>query len=132
LEEAARQLEISRVVAYKRKRRGPLPYTKGSDGRLYIYLTTNGQTKSGAGKRAEGEVESSNQQQQLSWGSWGFYLLGFYVLWMPVVLQTQDIPTSLFTTSVVLRMVVISYGLGNIWIPTFGIALRCAAILVVL
>jgi hypothetical protein len=38
LEEAARQLGISKGAAYKRAQRGTLAKKKGADGRLYIYL----------------------------------------------------------------------------------------------
>jgi hypothetical protein len=38
LEEAARQLGISKGAAYKRAQRGTLAKKRGADGRLYIYL----------------------------------------------------------------------------------------------
>jgi len=38
LDQAAKKLRIKRESVYKRVQRGTLPYTKGSDGNVYVYL----------------------------------------------------------------------------------------------
>ena len=58
------------------------------------------------------------------------YLLGLYVLWMPLAREyTHDTVTALYSASIVPKTVVVSLGLSRIWIPTLFTALVYSAYL---
>jgi excisionase family DNA binding protein len=64
LDEAAEELRIKRESVYKRVRRGTLPYTKASDGRMYVYLDGKNDVEKDEAHRQSGDAA---QNQSRTW-----------------------------------------------------------------
>jgi hypothetical protein len=135
--EAAERLGISEAAVRKRMQRNTLKHRKWPDGRVYVKLgprnvvptdTDQPTRAAGAPTQEERRVWDLGQISALA-GVLGAitsmtYILGVYVLWMPLAVNyTHDVATSLYSVSIVPRTMVIGHGLSRIWIPTLFVAL---------
>jgi hypothetical protein len=126
LEEAAKELGITKAGVYKRVQRGTLPHTKGADGRVYVYLDA------GQGVRADtcvGESVTDDRSQPRSWwdyavGASGFlavlgamiYVLGLLALLLPIAQSyTHDFATAWYAASLAPTTLVAGLGVKSLF-----------------
>jgi excisionase family DNA binding protein len=125
--EAAEIMEISQDAVRKRVQRGTLPHTKGTDGRLYVYL--DGDEDENSGDAVSGESKATRGHFFSLDRAWDFaqvsamiaivaaaiYVLGLLSLWVPIrTIYTSDFVEAWYAVALVPRVVVAGLGVRQL------------------
>jgi hypothetical protein len=129
LNQAAKELGIKKDSVYKRVKRGTLPFTKESDGQVYVYIDNEKATDK-ASEEDEGTdiADGGPENKDRPWwdilaGVSGLvvvlglmvYVLGLFTLWAPIVrTYTHNAVTAWYAVSLVPRPVVAGLGMRQL------------------
>jgi heme/copper-type cytochrome/quinol oxidase subunit 4 len=128
IEEASRQLGISKEATYKRVRRGTLAHTKDMDGRLYVYMDANPAPNDETSAEKPGSAEQGRESGlSLTLGQAStliaaagalIYVLGVIALWAPIAkFYTSDFDTAWYAAALFPRVVAAGQGIKQLYAP---------------